>query len=231
MSVSWTWTGGFVLNPDDETGRHDEGHGVDGKGDVDSERPGHETPSRCAQGGHHRPGGRNDRVRRPDLFPSHDIRQDGAAGSEQCRAQGKLDCRQRIENPDVGRLTNGEEAEEARDVAGDQDLLSIVAIGQDAGEWADQEWCEQADDEETADGNARTREGGDEGGRGDKVEPVAEWTDRFATSELAEVGVTSDEPPMADRRGIAHAQDPSLRSSTGQARVSNPSMRHSTRSP
>ena len=58
---------------------------------------------------------------------------------------------QGVEDPDVAGVAHEEEGEDdggADQVGCDEDVFAVVAVGYDAGDWADEEGGEHADDEE-----------------------------------------------------------------------------------
>ena len=175
--------------------REQEGKGVEYEGRVHAEYAGEEPAQRRAEGEHHRPGGGAERVDGAELARVGDVGQDGGMGRIEKSAHGHLHGCQCVEEPDVAGVADEQEGEDdgrSNKVGGDQDVFAVVAVGDDAGDRADEEGREHAHDEERANRQTRLRQHSDERGRGDEVEPVAEETDDLAEPEIAEIAIVAE---------------------------------------
>ena len=69
------------------------------------------------------------------------------------------------------------------DVGEDQDVLAVVAVGKHAGNRTDQKRRQHAHHEEAADGESRAGQRGNQGSRGDEIEPVPQQADDLTEPE------------------------------------------------
>jgi hypothetical protein len=108
----------------------------------------------------------------------------------------KLDGGQRVEQPDLLWAAHQQEAhhhQRAAQVGPDQQVLAVVAVGGHPGDRADQEGSQHPHHEQPAHRQPGAGQHGDQGGRGDQVEPVAQQADDLPEPEEAEVAVVPDE--------------------------------------
>ena len=130
-----------------------------------------------------------------------DVGEDGGMGGIEESAQPHLQRGQGVQQPDVAGVADeqkGEDDSRPDQVGSDEYVFAVIAVGNDAGDGADEEWREHAHDEERADRQTRLGQQADERGRGDEVEPVAQQADDLAEPEKAEVAVIAEQVRVAD---------------------------------
>ena len=96
---------------------------------------------------------------------------------EEETTQGQLDCRQCVQQPDVLWLPDQQEAahgDGTKQVAQDQNVLTIASVGDDAGQWADEKRGEHSYRKQAPYGESGAGELCQKGSRGDQIEPVAQ---------------------------------------------------------
>ena len=156
-----------------------------------------------ADGQHRAPGKAVQCVGRDKILLVHHSRQVGLLSRGKDGAEDELERGQHIEQPDALRPIHEQKAQHrhgAQYIRPDQQRAPLEAVGQHPGKGTHHKERQKARQEEKADRSARAAQCGDQRGRGEQVEPVAQVADDARKPQIAEVAIPLQEGKIEFQR-------------------------------